>query len=111
MLETLLNCLLAFDTFRRLRHRKKHSCVISETGNELLDIEVFERAQKLSSECFNGCSIDGLVRLEGTCQRGHRGQNCNHQNNGAFANHRHKRRCLKSPSPLTLLPSAHEITL
>jgi hypothetical protein len=35
----LLDCLFAINAFWRLRDRKKDSRVISETGDELLDIE------------------------------------------------------------------------
>jgi hypothetical protein len=66
MLKTLLDCLFALGAFRRLRHRKKHRCVISETGNELLHIEVFERAQNFRVNASMAArSTDSLGSMAG----------------------------------------------
>jgi hypothetical protein len=86
--EPLLDRRLAIDSLRRFRNRKKHCRVISETGNELLHIEVFERAQKLSSECFNRCPVLGLVRLSSIGQLAHRHQKRYCYDDGGFASHR-----------------------
>jgi hypothetical protein len=66
MLKPLLNCLLAVDALWRLGHREEHRRVISETGDELFDIEVLKCPQELSSDRFNRCAVGGLVcRLNG----------------------------------------------